>query len=148
MPVSNSCRIRPATPDDAHAIARLLGVLGYPATADEIPPRLARLSDDTRAIAMVAQIDDDVVGVITGHVIDSIHDSLPVAWLTTLVVDDNRQGQGIGKALAEHVAEWARGQGAVRLSVTSGEHRAGAHAFYERLGYERRGIRLVKQLGT
>ena len=36
---------------------------------------------------------------------------------------------------------------AARIAVTSALHRDGAHAFYERLGWERTGVRLGKKLG-
>ena len=45
------------------------------------------------------------------------------------------QGRGAGRALMEHVEGWARERGASGLRLVSGEARAGAHAFYERLGF-------------
>ena len=87
-----------------------------------------------------------MVGVVTGHVIFSIHSSPVVALLTTLVVDEQCARTGIGKQLATAIEDWAREQGAVRISVTSGKQRDGAHAFYERIGYDRTGVRLTKIL--
>jgi GNAT superfamily N-acetyltransferase len=86
------------------------------------------------------------MGLVTGHVIPSIHSTPVVALLTTLVVDERCARTGIGKQLATAVEDWAREQGAVRISVTSGKHRDGAHAFYERIGYDRTGVRLTKIL--
>jgi GNAT superfamily N-acetyltransferase len=135
-----------AAASDAPAIAELLAQLGYPAHADDVVARLVHLNDSRAAIALVAEAGGRVVGVVTGHVIRSIHSTPPVAWLTTLVVDSGAQHAGIGQALASAIEAWAGRQGAVRLSVTSGLHRDGAHAFYEHVGYERSGVRLTKVL--
>jgi predicted N-acetyltransferase YhbS len=137
---------RPAATADAPVIAELLGQLGYPATAEDVVDRLARLEHFRDAIALVAEIDGRVVGVVTGHVFPSIHAQSLVAWLTTLVVSEDHYNVGVGRRLAEAVEEWARGHGAARISVTSGKHRDGAHAFYEHIGYERTGVRLTKIL--
>ena len=138
--------VRPARPADAGAIAELLGQLGYPTTAQEVLGRLAGFRDLSSDIALVAETDGLVTGVGTGHLFHSIHSTPLVAWLTTLVVRDNCQHSGIGRQLALALEDWARSHGAVRISVTSGKHREGAHAFYEHLGYERTGLRLTKPL--
>ena len=83
---------------------------------------------------------------ITGHIIPSIHDNDPVAWLTTLVVLEDARGAGIGSALVRHVEGWAVEKGAKRLSVTSGIQRLSTHEFYEKRDYQRTGLRFSKQL--
>ena len=138
--------IRPATDRDAPAIAELLDHLGYPADASEVIPRLESLRGFPATTVLVAEVNERVVGVITGQVMPSIHSTQPVAWLTTLVVAEDAHGRGIGRDLTLAVEEWARTRGAVRISLTSGKHRDAAHAFYEHLGYERTGVRLTKVL--
>lgn len=64
--------------------------------------------------------------------------------ITSLAVRVEARGKGIGKVLVAAAEEWAWGAGAQRMEVTSGEHRPGAHAFYQALGYlldERRFIK-------
>lgn len=139
-------RIRAATSEDAPAIAELLGILGYPASSDEVLARLARLDTMDWAVTLVADLDGRAVGVVTGHVFPSIHSTPVVAWLTSLVVSDRHQRQGIGGALTRAIEDWARKQGAIRVSLTSGLQRVAAHAFYQRLGYEHTGLRLTKPL--
>ena len=139
--------IRIAVPADAPAISELLGQLGYPAPVPEITPRLRALSDFPSASAFVATDRyGEVVGVVTAHLIPSIHDNEPVAWLTTLVVQEDARGAGIGSALVEHIEKWATNNGARRLSVTSAMHRKEAHEFYEKRGYENTGLRFGKSL--
>ena len=146
--MESAVRIRDANPDDAGSIARLLEQLGYPSTSNEVAARLLRLSDFGSAIVHVAEVREQPVGVITCHVFPSIHATTPTAWLTTLVVDREFAGQGVGTALTSSAESWARSRGASRIVVTSGNHRAGAHAFYEHLGYERTGVRLAKLLSS
>ena len=139
-------RLRAATPADAPAIAALLGELGYPATADDVRQRLGRLATFDAATILVAEVDARVVGVATGHLFPSIHMTPIVAWLTLLVVSGNHHNRGVGRRLATAIEDWARSHGATRISVTSGPHRADAHAFYEHCGYQRSGVRLTKTL--
>ena len=139
--------IRPALPADAPPISELLGQLGYPAPVSEIPQRLQALAAFPSAAAFVATNRyGEVVGLITSHIIPSIHDNEPVGWLTTLVVLEDARGAGIGSALVRHVERWASEKGAKRLSVTSGAHRQSTHEFYEKRGYERTGLRFSRRL--
>jgi GNAT superfamily N-acetyltransferase len=136
--------IRAAAPGDAPRIAALLGQLGYPAVAAEVLARLTRVEGCGYAAALVAERDGVVIGLATGHLLPSIHATPLAAWLTTLVVDQQFTGTGVGRALTGAIEGWAESHGAVRLSVTSGLHRDGAHAFYEHVGYARTGVRLSK----
>jgi len=140
--------IRAAVPSDAAALGPLLAALGYPAPADRIAPRLTRLAASGNAVALVASVDggDDLGGLITAHTLASIHHDAPVAWITTLVVAESARRRGVGRALVRAAEEWARAQGAVRVSVSSGVQRADAHAFYEGLDYALSGKRFTKPL--
>jgi predicted N-acetyltransferase YhbS len=139
-------KIRAAEPSDAATLAVLLDQLGYPATANEIVERLGRLGQLRTAVVLVAEHQGDVVGLVTSHVFPSIHSTPPAALLTTLVVHAAHRGARVGAELCRAAEEWALAQGAIRISVTSGLQRAGAHMFYERLGYKRNGVRLGKPL--
>lgn len=141
-----SFAIRAAAAGDAPRLGVLLDQLGYPAAPAEVIARLSRVERCGYAVALVTDIDGAVIGLATGHVLPSIHATSLAAWLTTLVVDQQVTGKGVGKALTGAIEAWARSHGAVRLSVTSGLHRDGAHAFYEHVGYARTGVRLSKVL--
>jgi predicted N-acetyltransferase YhbS len=141
--------IRAAAPSDAPTLSELLEQLGYPATESEIPARLAALASFPGAAAFVATNGfGEVVGLVTAHLIPSMHDNDPVAWLTTLVVLDDAREAGIGSALVRHVERWAAQRGARRISVTSGVQRKATHAFYEKRDYEHTGLRFGKKLDT
>ena len=139
--------IRPAVASDAPILSELLTQLGYPCSPAEIPARLDAFARFPQAVALVATNGyGEVVGLITSHIISSIHDNEPVAWLTTLVVLEDARGAGVGSALVKHIEEWASRKGATRLSVTSAMHREETHAFYEKRDYARTGIRFGKRL--
>lgn len=138
--------IRRATADDAVAIAQLVTQLGYPASAPDIPARLARLAGNDRGAVLLAQRGDAVVGLATVHVLTVINRPSDVAWLTALVVEESARGSGVGRALVASVERFARDSGCERLSVTTHERRADARAFYTRLGLEQTGRRFGKML--
>jgi GNAT superfamily N-acetyltransferase len=141
-----SITVRQPSTDDAHAIAVLLGVLGYPTDSTTIPERLVRLNGFPSSLALVAVAGESVVGVVTANLVPSIHDDAPVAWLTTLVIATEMQGRGVGRQLVRAAEDWSRERGAARISVTSGAHRLDAHRFYEGLGYATTGVRLGRPL--
>lgn len=138
--------IRRAAADDADAIARLLGQLGYPANSAEIPARLDRLRANNRAAVLLAQCGDQVVGMATVHILSVINRSRDVAWLTALVVDESTRRSGVGRGLVRAVEEFARESGCERLSVTTYEQRTDAQEFYVSVGFERTGRRFGKAL--
>ncbi|HJQ11002.1 MAG TPA: GNAT family N-acetyltransferase [Gemmatimonadaceae bacterium] len=140
--------IRPAVADDAPSLARMLGQLGYPSDAREIPARLERMRERPGTTVFVAESAGKPVGVVTVHLFPSLHTSDPVAWLTALVVDESARGTGVGSALVKRAEEWAQRHGAKRLSLTSHLRRAEAHEFYKRREYEHTGVRLAKELAT
>jgi GNAT superfamily N-acetyltransferase len=142
--------IRAASVDDAPAVAGLLGELGYPSEVDSVRARITRLlgakSADPGDCVFVAADDDagTILGTLALHRFLGLHDDAPVALITALVVGENARGLGVGKRLVDQAAETARQWGCTRLMVTTHVRRAGAHAFYERIGFELTGRRYVR----
>jgi len=138
--------VRPARDEDAVAVAELLGHLGYPAPAAEIPARLARLRAGGDAETLVAVAGGRIVGLATVHARDVLHQAHPVAQLTALVVPPEMRGKGVGRTLVGVVERWAADHGADRLVLTTALHRADAPRFYERLGFEHTGRRYARRI--
>ena len=139
-------RTRPATDADAPVLARLLAELGYPAPSDVMANRLRATRDDGGE-AMVAVRDDDIplgLACMTTHV--ALHADAPAGYITALVTSSTARGTGVGRALVAAAESWARSRGCTKLSVTSAEHRADAHAFYPRCGMPYTGRRFSKVL--
>jgi GNAT superfamily N-acetyltransferase len=56
-------------------------------------------------------------------------------FLWKLLVDERRQGQGIGRAILRRVVELIRAEGATELLTSHGIGADGPGGFYERLGF-------------
>jgi GNAT superfamily N-acetyltransferase len=137
--------IRDAAPDDAAAIAALLGQLGYPTDIAAVTARLERLRIVGDRV-VVADVDGTVAGLAHLQVSPAIEHERPVAKLAALVVDESRRGQGVGRDLVDAVEAEARTRGCVLLYLTTAARRADAHEFYRRVGLEETGKRFAKTL--
>ncbi|MHC4082892.1 MAG: GNAT family N-acetyltransferase [Planctomycetota bacterium] len=138
--------IRPAETGDAEAIASLLGELGYPQTPEQVRRRLEELAMYPSTRVLVATNADHVVGVGTLNFIPLLHQQEKIARVSALAVTEDHRGKGVGHELMGAFENIAREAGSPRLEVTSNLRRAGAHGFYERLGYEETSRRFVKWL--
>ena len=87
-----------------------------------------------------------MVGFASGHLCWPYELDAPLATLTALVIAESDRGNGTGRALVATFEEWAVAAGAVRATVSSAFRRTGAHAFYERLGYEQLAKKFDKRL--
>jgi GNAT superfamily N-acetyltransferase len=139
-------KVRRATPSDAPTMASLLAQLGYPSSADELPARLEAIEREGGVVFVASGADDRIVGLSSAARHATLHAGAQVAYITALVTSDDARGQGVGRAMVSAIEEWARQCGCTRLSVTSAERRADAHAFYPRCGLPYSGRRFSRQL--
>ena len=129
--------IRPATGEDAAAVAALSSQLGYPVSAEAVAARLERLlrRDDQLVLAAIAD-DGTLAGWI--HAADQdLVESERRCEILGLVVDGRRRRGGVGRRLVTEVERWAASRGLRRMSVRSNVTRAESHPFYEAQGYVR-----------
>jgi GNAT superfamily N-acetyltransferase len=133
--------LRTATDADATAISALLGELGHPVNAADLPARMRAVVAEGGAILLAVDPSGDVLGLMSlaRHVV--IHAPGPVAYITALVTSSAARRRGVGQRFVDAAKEWARDKGCVRLTVTSAEHRADAHAFYPACGMPYNGRR-------
>jgi ribosomal protein S18 acetylase RimI-like enzyme len=120
---------------DAPDVATLTTQLGYPATAADIARRFASIDGRVEGALLVAEAHGGrVVGwihIVTTHLLEQDSE----AEIGGLVVADDVRGQGIGQQLVDAGEQWAVERGFKTMRVRSNVVRAGAHRFYERLGY-------------
>jgi ribosomal protein S18 acetylase RimI-like enzyme len=138
--------LRTATPGDAPEIARLLTVLGYPTDAANLATRWAKWRASGSSAIVAGGQSATLLGLVTVHTTIVLHRPKPIGRITALVVDESARGRGIGRALVAAAEGASIRDGCGLLEVTSNVRRADAHAFYERLGYERSSYRFVKTL--
>jgi GNAT superfamily N-acetyltransferase len=139
-------KIRAARAEDAPTLAALVVHLGYPSTAEELPPRLTVVEGQGDAVLVAEDAAGTVVGFSALHIIRTLHQRKPLGYITAFVTAPSAQRTGVGRRLLAASEAWARERGCYRLSVTSAEQRAGAHAFYEACGYPMTGRRFGKDL--
>ena len=139
-------KIRAAGAADAPALAKLILNLGYPSTAHELPPRLMLVEGQGDTVLIAEDDARQVVGFSALHLMRLFHQRKPLGYITAFVTDPAAQRTGVGRRLLEASEVWARGRGCYRLTVTSAEQRAGAHAFYAACGYPLTGRRFGKDL--
>ena len=138
--------VREARPGDAEAAAALIRALGYEVGAAEFRKRLAALRKAGDA-ALAAELGG-FAGLATLHVTPVLHRPRPVGRITLLVVAEEVRGKGIGAALVAEAEKRLAARGCGLVEVTSNRKRLRAHAFYERLGYERTSHRFAKPLAV
>jgi GNAT superfamily N-acetyltransferase len=138
--------IRPVRLADAAGLTELMAQLGYPSDAAEMEQRLPPILGDDSYATLVAEVDGAVVGLIGLRVGRDYVRSGWYSQLLVLAVDEKARRGGIGRQLVEAAEAWARARGADVMVLHSGRQRTGAHAFYERVGYEATGVRFKKTL--
>jgi ribosomal protein S18 acetylase RimI-like enzyme len=143
---ASSVTVREAQPEDAPAVAVLLGELGYPSTAEQAAERIGRIADDPATWLIVAELDGEVAGLGVLHVQNLVERDEPGVEVAGLVVGKRFRRLGVGELLMDALEEEARTRGGKVIVLSTAHRRADAHAFYEALGYEHTGRRYAKEL--
>ncbi len=138
--------LRDAAPEDAEAVAALLTELGHRTRAIDIPERLPHVIAEGGAVKLAVDSDGSPLGLLVLSKHWGLHASGPTAYIAALVVTAAARRRGVGKIFVEFAREWARSHECSRLSVTSAEHRADAHAFYPSVGMPYTGRRFSQTL--
>ncbi len=140
--------IRDITADDYAGIAALWQTeLQCPAvTAKSLAVTMEKMRRDPAYATFVAVADEEIVGFATVvRVLAAEHPS-GYMKMNGIAVRRDHQRAGVGKALMARVEAFARERGASQIGLASGLQRAGAHAFYERLGYKKGSYYFSKSL--
>lgn len=124
--------------------------LGYSFSLEETASQLAKLSQDSHhyLLGFEDSTSHDLVGYVHAEVYESLYSKAGFNILA-LAVSPQAQGQGIGKSLLQGLEEEAKRRDYGFIRLNSADHRLGAHAFYEKVGYtcdkmQKRFIKLIK----
>ena len=93
-------------------------------------------------LRFVAVLDDQVIGMAGGG--ESNHTA--TASLTSLWVDPNARGQGVGDQLVKAVVEWAKAEGFSQVVLWVTEANSRAESLYRRNGFVRTGEVITEPL--
>lgn len=151
--------VRPGRRDDAAAAAALWmrsaeehtvydPVYATSPDAEKIMRRfLADLSSSSHSCLFVAEESGEVVGFLSGEIREGSPAFSPKTWAAVedIYVTHEHRSRGLGRALVEACAEWARDKGAngVSLQVAAGNERA--RKFYETLGFREVSVYEVRE---
>lgn len=124
--------------------------LGYSFNLEETASQLAKLSQDSHhyLLGFEDSTSHDLLGYVHAEVYESLY-SKPGFNILALAVLPQSQGKGIGKTLLEGLEQEAEKRGYKFIRLNSADHRIGAHAFYDKVGYtcdkmQKRFIKLLK----
>ena len=125
--------IRKIKLEDAVAIQRLNAeCLGYDFDREATEGQLKRLLDNDQHLILVAEADGQVIGYAHAASYDCLY--FPsLLNLLALVVAQDFQGQGHGRALMQALREEAKEAGYTGIRINSGISRSSAHEFYRSL---------------
>lgn len=139
--MSGAFEIRRATPGDVDAVAALFDAYRefYRQASDLagarafIGERLAR----GESVVFLAEAAGDALGFTQLYPSFTSAGMARIYILNDLFVASEARGRGVGAALLRHAAGFARGEGAVRLALSTEKTNAAAQALYEREGWQR-----------
>ncbi len=127
--------VRPATTDDAEAIAALFTDEGYPAGPSDIVERMSRFASEHSRV-LVAEHEGTVLGFIAIHALPRFEHDDRIVRIMALVVDAGARERGVGRTLMHDAEAHARELGSAFIEITAGHHRPEARRLYESLGYD------------
>ncbi|WP_232468777.1 GNAT family N-acetyltransferase [Croceicoccus marinus] len=139
-----SISFRRATRDDLPAIVMLLAddVLGRSREigGEPLDPRYVAgfeaVDADPRQTLVVAELDGDIVGTMQITILPGIGRLGAVrGQFESVHIAESLRGQGHGAAMIRWAMDHCREQGCAFVQLTSDRRRAGAHSFYEGLGF-------------
>ena len=151
-----SHQIRPATPADVEPILELfprLAAFDLPAhrSAEDLWHGDAELLRSWGAgaapqclVHVAVHPDHVILGIAMAQLRAELLSHAPSAHLEVLVVRDDAEGQGIGKALITSIERAVREQGARSITLHVFAANTHARAVYERLGYNGELVRYIK----
>ena len=124
--------------------------LGYDFSPEETASQLAKLSQDPHhfLLGFEEPTIHDLLGYVHAEVYESLY-SKPGFNILALAVLPQTQCKGIGKTLLQGLEREAEKRGYKFIRLNSADHRIGAHAFYEKVGYtcdkmQKRFIKVIK----
>ena len=132
-----------ASQDVLNAINSLLPVL-----SEEIQlltyDKLVEIINSDNTTIFVAEENGEIVGMMT-FVTYRIPSGLK-AWIEDVVVDNSKQGKGIGIALIEKAIEYANQLNIIKIDLTTAPFRVAANALYQKIGFIKRETNVYRYL--
>lgn len=94
------------------------------------------LEDNTNRCILVAELNQQIVGMCTAQILVSTAEGGIVALIEDMVVEDIWRGVGIGKDLLLSIESWAIERGVRRLQLLADRNNTRALEFYEKMEWK------------
>lgn len=128
-------QIRGVDQSDAAALSTLLFQLGYEVSPEEVSGRIDAVLRVEGHDVWLAQIVRMPVGMI--HIFERPAIEIETMLVVqSLVVAETHRRLGVGRALMAAVDQHAKQRQISSITLSSRQNRAGAHKFYQSLGFE------------
>ena len=92
----------------------------------------------------IAEFDGKPVGMISCHIQSLLHHAALVSEIQEMYVMPQFRSKSIGRELMNRVVEHAKNEGAIQIEVTSRATRENAHRFYQKEGFDKSHVKLVR----
>ena len=99
-----------------------------------------------KEIFLVAEIDNKIVGLIDGYIIESICYKEKVAYLDHLCVDEKYRNNDIGSKLIDEFSKKVEKKGAKYIKLNAFEENIPAVSLYTKYGFEKYSIYYMKKI--
>lgn len=132
--------IRPAIPEDVATILNLIyQKAAFDGCPDAVTATVERLNRDLFGEAALASVllveaESKIAGFATYHRIYSTFLAKPGIWLDDLYLKPEFRGQGMGRALMQHLCQIAQAAGCGRVDWTVAVNNASGIQFYRTIG--------------
>jgi GNAT superfamily N-acetyltransferase len=137
--------VRPATPDDAPELARLLDLFDrMGATPTQVAGRM--LACQHVLTTFIGELDGQPVGFACLRLMPHLQGDAPYAELTDIYVDVPFRRHGVARALIAQVEAAARAAGTSEVVINTGFDNAAAQAAYRTSGYANWALAMRKRL--
>ena len=140
-------KIRTFCNEDVLEICNLINSeLGYDVSYEDLKNRILQMQENESYVIFTAVDDEKISGFIGLQIGLAFEISGKVMRIIALAVAKDSQGQGIGRALIHQAEKYAKENNISTISVNSGLQRAGAHQFYEKQSFYKKGYSFCKQI--
>jgi len=145
MAVSDKLFIRKALPEDEETIYQMICDLEDMELDRTGFDRAFQKNITSENIAyFIAELDQKPVGMISCHIQPLLHHAALVSEIQEMYVVPQFRSKRIGNQLITKVVEYAQSKGAIQIEVTSRATRENAHRFYQKEGFDKSHVKLVR----
>lgn len=135
-----TAEIREATMADFQGMMKLFRQLwpSRPLSEHKLRELFLRIQATPGRRFFCAILHGNLVGLGSISIRDRLLDEGKIAAVDELVVDESVRGRRIGTQLMHFLTDFATQNGCRAMELEAANHRAEAHQFYEKLGFQRR----------